>query len=210
MEQQNAVEQPRDPGRLASPRDPALCGSSGTAVVFVAPPETAAPTPTHKELEDPTLRLLTGNSFCFPFRRGVSHGCYWPSTSQPLGLPACQWEPLPNALLVETSAQIEGFVTSEILWWWLRPIVSSDRRIAVEIPAARSSWPAKVSAHAATAGSRSALSSSEGNVLESPAGELRDVFPSPGSPPDDQDALRSARAFWQARFRPRKRVRQNA
>ena len=88
---------------------------------------------------DLALRQITGNSFCFPFRRGVSQGCYRPSTSRPLGLPACQREPSPNALLAETSAQTEGFVTSEIRRRWLRPVVSSDRRLAVEIPAVRSS-----------------------------------------------------------------------
>ena len=88
---------------------------------------------------DLALRQITGNSFCFPFRRGVSPGCYRPSTSRPLGLSAGQGEPWPNALLVETSAQTEGFVTSEIRRRWLRPVVSSDRRIDVEMPAARSS-----------------------------------------------------------------------
>ena len=121
-----------------------------------------------RELGDPTLRQITGNSFYFPVRSGVSPGCYRPSTSRPLGLAACQREPWPNALLVETSAQTEGFVPGKIRRRWLRPVVSSDRRLAVEIPAARSSCEGQGFRAAEIAGRRGALSSSEGNVIESP------------------------------------------
>ena len=129
-----AAENLRPPRRLVSRRDPALCGSSGTAVVC----RSAAGKPLLprrvKALGDPALHPITGNSFCFLLRSGHS-----PSVTglQQAGL----WDqPQPGRAVGERFLLFPTLSESgEIRSRRLRPVVSSDRRIAVEIPAVRSS-----------------------------------------------------------------------
>ena len=129
----------RDPGRLVSPRVQSRLGSSGTAA---------------GGLGNHALRLITGNSFRFPSRSGLSQRRYL-ALNKPASGTTCVpcrscrptiplWRLLrkKNGVLRKRDSR-EGSVlsklveTREIRRWQLRPVVSSDRRIAVEIPAAR-------------------------------------------------------------------------
>ena len=85
-------------------------------------------------LEDPALRSITGNSFGFLPAAGLSRDVTWPSTSRPLGTPAGPEEPSMNDF--NQSRLPVGI--REIRSRQLRPVVSSDRRMAVEILVVRS------------------------------------------------------------------------
>ncbi len=129
-----SADSERPPGRLVSRRDPALCGSSGTAVAFIAqPPESGCAT-NPKELGAPALHLITGNSFCFLPAAGRPGDVTWPSISRPPGTPSGPEEPSANVLL-QSRLPVE---TGEFRSRQLRPAVSSGRRIAVEITVVRS------------------------------------------------------------------------
>ncbi len=84
----------------------------------------------HRAPGDPALRSFTGNSFGSLPAAGLSEDVTWPSTSRPSGTPTG-----PEELTTNDCPLVQ---TREVCRRQLRPVVSSDRRRAVEIPVVRS------------------------------------------------------------------------
>ncbi len=153
------------PGRLVSRREPSPPRQFGNCLrhacanfAWLESAGRSCPTFDHRELV-----LLSSGS-------GLSPSVIRPSTSRPPGPTAGLDEPSANAFPFFRLCWNQGEIRSR----QLRPVVSSDRRIAVEIPAARSSCEGQGFRAAEIAGRRGALSSSEGNVLKiaSPPGHF--------------------------------------